>query len=217
MASHISRGRRELAVSTIATAQGASHISPVNERVYHQSNLLGDWKGSFSNTHQAIELKVVSINGSTAQVEYTHNGRTERGTASVDQNFITFGNVTIATRDGKKAALEFSFGTVKQDAILSKAAAPVTDQNPLVGSWTGASTTQSASFQVLSINGRDAQVRYTIDGQSRTGVGDVVNNAVIFGKVVLSVADGLNGKLTFPAPGHQTFSLGVKKFTPKTA
>jgi len=108
-------------VSTIATTQGASHISPVNERVYHQSNLLGDWKGSFSNTHQAIELKVVSINGSTAQVEYTHNGRTERGTASVDQNFITFGNITIATRDGKKAALEFSFGTVKQDAILSKA------------------------------------------------------------------------------------------------
>jgi hypothetical protein len=215
MAARISRGRKELAVSAIAATQGASQISPVNEKVYHQSNLLGDWKGSFSN-HQAIEFKVVSISGSTAQIEYTHNGRTERGTATVDQNFITFGNVTIATRDGKKAALEFSFGTAKQDAILNKSAAPATNQSPLVGSWIGSTDTQTASFQVLSINGRDAQVKYTIDGQSGQGVGDVTKNAVIFGKVVLSVPDGLNGKLTFPAPG-KTLSLSVKKFTPKTA
>ena len=216
MAARISRGRKELAVSAIAATQGASQISPVNEKLYHQSNLLGDWKGSFSNNHQAIEFKVLSISGSTAQIEYTHNGRTERGTASVDQNFITFGNVTIATRDGKKAALEFSFGTAKQDAILDKAAASTTNQNPLIGSWIGSTATQTASFQVLSINGRDAQVKYTIDGQSGQGVGDVVNNAVIFGKVLLSVTDGLNGKVTFPAPG-KTLSLSVKKFTPKTA
>lgn len=216
MAVRISRGRRERTVSAIASTQGASRISPVNEKLYHQSNLLGDWKGSFTKDHQAVEFKVVGINGSTAQIEYTHNGHTERGTASVDQNYITFGNVTIGTRDGSKAALEFSFGTVKQDAVLSKAAAATTNQNPLIGSWTGASTTHSASFQVLSINGRDAQVKYTIDGQSRTGVGDVVNNAVIFGKVVLSVADGLNGKVTFPGPGQQTLSLDIKKFIPKT-
>jgi hypothetical protein len=216
MAARISRGRKELAVSAIAATQGASRISPVNEKLYHQSNLLGDWKGSFSNNHQAIEFKVVSISGSTAQIEYTHNGRTERGTATVDQNFITFGNVTIATRDGKKAALEFSFGTAKQDAILDKAAAPATNQSPLIGSWIGSTATQTASFQVLSINGRDAQVKYTIDGQSGQGVGDVVNNSVIFGKVLLSVTDGLNGKVTFPAPG-KTLSLSVKKFTPKTA
>lgn len=203
-------------VSTIAATQGASRISPVNEKLYHQSNLLGDWTGSFSNNHQAVEVKVVSITGSTAQVEYTHNGHTERISATVDQNLITFGNLTIGTRDGTKAALEFSFGTVTQDAILTKAAASTTDQNPLVGSWIGSTATQTASFQVLSINGRDAQVRYTIDGQSGTGVGDVVKNSVIFGKVSLSVPDGLNGKLTFPAPG-QTLSLAVKKFTPTTA
>jgi hypothetical protein len=203
-------------VSTIATTQGASRISPVNERLFHQSNLLGDWKGSFSNNHQAVEVKVVSITGATAQVEYTHSGHTERLSASVNGDLITFGNLTIGTRDGKKAALEFSFGTARQDAILDKSAAPATDQNPLIGSWIGSSDTQSASFQVLSINGRDAQVRYTIDGQSGTGVGDVVNNAIVFGKVLLSVADGLNGKLTFPAPG-QTLSLAVQKFTPKTA
>ena len=201
-------------MSAIATT--ASRISPVNERLYHQSNLLGDWKGSFSRTHGAIEVKVVSITGSTAQVEYTHNGRTERLPAFVDRNFITFGNVTIATRDGQKAALEFSFGTAKQNAVLDKVAAPATDQNPLIGSWIGSTETQTASFQVLSIKGRDAKVRYNIDGQSGQGVGDVVNNAIIFGKVLLSVPDGLNGKLTFPAPG-QTLSLAVKKFKPTTA
>ena len=203
-------------MSTIATTQSASRISPVNERVYHQSNLLGDWKGSFANNNQAVEVKVVSITGATAQVEYTHNGRTERISASVNQNFITFGNLTIGTRDGKTAGVEFSFGAVRQGAILTKAAAPATDQNPLVGSWIGSTDTQVASFQVLSINGRDAQVKYTINGQSNTGVGDVVNNSIIFGKVLLSVSDGLNGKLTFPAPG-QTLSLAVQKFTPTTA
>lgn len=203
-------------VSTIATTQGASRISPINERLYHQGNLLGDWKGSFSNNHLAVEVKVISINGDTAQVEYTHNGQTQRVSATVDQNLITFGNLTIGTRDGTKAALEFSFGTVRQDAILTKAPASTTDQNPLIGSWIGSTATQTASFQVLSINGRDAQVRYTIDGQSGTGVGDVIKNSITFGKVSLSVADGLNGKLIFPAPG-QTLSLAVKKFTPKTA
>jgi hypothetical protein len=210
-------------VTSIATTQGASRITPLNEKLYHQSNLLGDWKGSFKQTHQPVEFNVLSINGNSAQVTYTHNGHTERGIATLSQNSITFGNVTIATRDGKQAAFEFSFqapGQISQSgtqtAVLAKNPTPATNQNPLIGSWIGSTDTQSASFQVLSINGRDAQVKYTIDGQSRQGVGDVVNNAVIFGKVLLSVADGLNGKLTFPAPG-QTLSLAVKKFTPKTA
>jgi hypothetical protein len=198
-------------VSTIA-----SRISPVNEKLYHQSNLLGDWKGSFSN-NLAVEVKVVSITGATAQVEYTHNGQTERISATVNQNSITFGNLTIATRDGTKAALEFSFGLVRQEGILDKAAAPATDQNPLVGSWIGSTDKQSASFQVLSIKGRDAQVRYTIDGQSGTGVGDVVNNSVLFGKISFSSADGLNGKLIFQDPGQALSSLDVKRFTPTTA
>jgi len=211
-------------VSAIAaTGLGASHISPVNEKVYHQSNLLGDWKGNIKQTHQAIEFKVLSINGSTAQVEYTHNGHTERGTATVSQNFITFGNVTIATRDGKKAAFEFSFtpqgalaslGT--QTGILDKAPTAASDQNPLVGSWTGATADNSASFTVTSINGRDAQVKYTIDGNSGQGVGDVVKNAVLLGKIQFTNIDGTNGKVTFQV-GHKTISLAVKRFTPKTA
>jgi hypothetical protein len=210
-------------VSAIATTQSTSRITPVNERVYHQSNLLGDWKGSISKTHGAVEVKVVSINGSTAQVEYTHNGHTERGTGTVSQNFITFGNVTIATRDGKQAAFEFSFqapGQISQSgtqtAVLAKAPTPASDQNPLIGSFTGADADHSVSFTVVSIDGRDAQVKYTIDGNKGQGVGDVNQNAVLFGKVAFTNIDGTNGKVTFQS-GHQTFSLPVKRFTPKTA
>jgi hypothetical protein len=203
-------------VSTIGTTPSASRISPLNERIYHQSNLLGDWKGSFSQNHQPVEVKVVSIAGNTAQVEYTHNGYTERGSATVDKNSITYGNITIATRNGTRAALVFAFGTVRQTAVLDKAAAPVANQNPLVGNWTGASGTHSASFQVLSINGRNAQVKYNVDGKSGQGVGDVVNHAVFFGKLQFSSADGLNGAVVFQA-GHDTISLALKKFTPKTA
>jgi hypothetical protein len=202
-------------VSAVSTIPSGSQISPANERVYHQSLLVGDWKGSFSKTNQPIELKVDNIRGDAAQVEYTHNGHTERGTATVNGATITYGNVTIATRDGKKAGLEFSFGTVKQTAILDKAAAAA-DQNKLVGNWIGSTATQSIAFQVLSINGRDAQVRYSIGGQSAQAVGDVSKNAVIAGKVTFASEDGLNGKVTFPV-GNQIFSLAVKKFTPKTA
>jgi len=208
-------------VSAIAAA--TSRISPVNERLYHQSNLLGDWKGSFTKTHQAVEFKVVSITGNTAQVEYTHNGHTERGTATVDQNTITFGNVTIGTRDGQKAAIEFSFtpqGSIAssgaQSGILSKVAGSASDQNPLIGSWTGATADSSVSFTVTSINGRDAQVKYAIDGNSGQGVGDVLKNAVLLGPIQFTNIDGTNGKVTFQI-NHKTISLAVKRFTPKTA
>src|SRR5579864_3394264 len=199
--------------SRAVSAVTASHINPVNEKLYHQSNLLGDWKGNFKKTNQAVDFKVVSINGTTAQVEYTHNGHTERGTATVDKNTITFGKVTIATRDGKQAAFEFSYtpqgslaSSGTQTAILSKAAGPATDTNPLVGSWTGATADHSVSFQVTSINGRDAQVKYTVDGNSGQGVGDVVQNSVLLGNVQFISTDGTNGKVTFQS-GRKTISL----------
>jgi hypothetical protein len=205
------------------SAIAASRITTLNEKLYHQSNLLGDWKGSFTRSHQAIEFKVVSINGNTAQVEYTHNGRTERGTASVDQNSITFGNVTIGTRDGQQAGFEFSFqpagqiaASGTQTAILAKVAGPASDTNPLVGTWTGATDTHSVSFQVTSIDGRDAQVKYNIDSNSGQGVGDVVQNAVLLSSIQFSNIDGTHGKVTFRS-GGKTISLAVTRFTPKTA
>src|SRR5579864_3001407 len=167
--------------SRAVSAVTASHINPVNEKLYHQSNLLGDWKGNFKKTNQAVDFKVVSINGTTAQVEYTHNGHTERGTATVDKNTITFGNVTIGTRNGTQAAFEFAYqpsgqlaATGTQTAVLTKdATASAATANPLVGSWTGADTDHSASFTVSSINGRDAVVKFSVDGRTGQGTGDV--------------------------------------------
>src|SRR5215475_9594645 len=108
-----------------------SQISPATERIYHQSNLLGAWKGTWSRNHQEVEFKVINIRGTQAQVEYTHNGRTERGLGDVDGATITFGNVTIGTKNGQTAALEFSSGGAKMSAILNKEAAD-TNQSKLV-------------------------------------------------------------------------------------
>jgi hypothetical protein len=207
----------------MTTIAAKSQISPANERAWHQSNLLGDWKGTTKQNHAPVEFKVISINGSTAQVEYTHNGRTERGTATVDKDSITFGNVTIATRNGSQAAFEFGYQpsgqlatTGKQTAVLDKTADPTADTNPLQGSWTGATASTSASFQVVSVNGRDAQVKYNIAGTSETGVGDIVGNSVLLGKIQFTNIDGKNGKVTFQS-GHQTIQLAVQKFVSKTA
>jgi hypothetical protein len=109
-----------------------SQISPVSERVYHQSNLLGDWKGTWKNTSRPVEFKVINIRGDKAQIEYTHDGHTERGLADVSGATITFGNVTIGTRNGSVAAFEFSAGGATQTAILNKQASTA-DQNKLVG------------------------------------------------------------------------------------
>jgi hypothetical protein len=207
-----------------ATSQGTSRISPLNERAYHQSNLLGDWKGTIKQSHAPVEFKVISINGSSAQVEYTHNGRTERGSATVDKNSISFGNVTIATRNGTQAAFEFSYqpqgqlaSTGTQTAILTKdTSTAAADTNPLVGSWTGATADHGVSFTVSSINGRDAQVKYSLDGNSGQGVADVVSNSVLLGKAQFTNIDGTNGKVTFQS-GKQAISIPVKRFVPKTA
>ena len=208
-------------MSTIGST--TSRITPYNEKVWHQSNLLGDWKGAFKQSHQAIEFKVVSINGDSAQVEFTHNGHTERGTATVDKDSISFGNVTIATRNGTQAAFEFSFqpqgqlaSTGTQTAILSKNASADPNANPLVGSWTGATADHGVSFTVSSISGRDAQVKYSLDGTSGQGIGDVVGNSVLLGKAQFTNIDGTNGKVTFQS-GKQAISIPVQRFVPKTA
>jgi hypothetical protein len=201
-------------LSAISSTQSANQISPANERIYHQSNLVGDWKGLMSTNHQPIEFKVVNIKGSTAQVEYTHNGHTERGAGSVEGATVTFGNITVGTRDGKNAALEFSLGTAKLTGVLAKVPAPA-DQNNLVGTFIGTSVTTgaSATVQVLSINGRDAQIKATINGVSQQGIGTVFKNSVMFGTSSFSTADGVNGKVTFQV-GHKTLSMAVSRYTP---
>ncbi|HLZ01917.1 MAG TPA: hypothetical protein VKR55_07160 [Bradyrhizobium sp.] len=200
-------------MTAVSTIPKGSQISPVQERVYHQSNLIGDWKGSWQKNGRPIEFKVINIRGSTAQVEYTHDGHTERGTASVDGATISFGNVTIGTKNGQVAALEFSSGTAKMTAVLGKQAAP-TDQNKLVGSWSGFSSGngQSAFFQVVSVDGRDAQVRFSANGGAiQSGDAIVSGNAVMFGATAQFTSnDGQTGNVIFKV-GHSTYSVPVTK------
>ena len=70
-------------MTAITTIPKGSQISPATERVYHQTNLIGDWKGTWKNSSSPVEFKVVNIRGSQATVEYTHDGHTERGIGSV--------------------------------------------------------------------------------------------------------------------------------------
>ncbi len=194
-----------------------NQISPADERVYHQSNLVGDWKGTWTKSNQPVEFKVINIRGSKAQVEYTHNGQTERGLADVSGASITFGDVTIGTRNGSVAAMEFSVGTAKMTAILNKQAS-TTDQSQLVGSWSGFSSAngQSAFFQVKSVNGRDAVVTYTANGMTQQGTGTVYKNTVMFGKAQITSTDGQNGNVILQV-GHNSYSIPVKKQKPASS
>jgi hypothetical protein len=203
-------------MAAITSIPKGSQIAPATERVYHQSNLIGDWKGTWQNSPRSVEFKVINIRGASAQVEYTHDGRTERGVASVDGATITFGDVTIGTKNGSVAALEFSSGTAKKTAVLNKEAA-TTEQNKMVGSWSGFSKAngQSAFFQVVSVDGRDAQVRFTANGGTiQSGESIVYQNTVMFGsKAQFTTSDGQNGNVVFKV-GTKTYSVPVTKNKP---
>jgi hypothetical protein len=201
-------------MAAITTIPKGSQIAPATERVYHQSNLIGDWKGSWQKNGRPVELKVLNIRGGQAQVEYTHDGHTERGTGSVDGATLSFGNITIGTKNGSVAALEFSSGTSKMTAVLNKQAA-ATDQSKLVGSWSGFSSKngQSAFFQVVSVDGKDAQVRFTANGGLlKSGDGIVVGQStVMFGSAAqFTTNDGQSGNVVFKV-GHSTYSVPVTK------
>ena len=170
-------------MTTISSA--TSQISPATERVYNQSNLLGDWKGTWKNSSSPVEFKVVNIRGDKAQVEYTHDGHTERGLADVNGATITFGNVTIGTRNGSVAAFEFSVSGAKKTATLNKQAA-TTDQNKLVGTWNGFSTSsgKSISFTVKAVDGRRTY------GLAATGYGRAPIRLVARDEVVRTVRVG---------------------------
>ena len=96
-------------------------ISPVNEKLYHTSNLMGEWQGKFPNG-QSVTFKVFNIVNGNAQVEYDHNGQIDRGTAAVNKNIITYGPVQIATKDGSAGVLLFKSGSYSISTALVKSA-----------------------------------------------------------------------------------------------
>jgi hypothetical protein len=199
-----------MAIVTSSTSQ----ISPADERVYHQSNMLGEWKGNWAGNNQPVTFKVVNIRGTRAQVEYTHNGHTERGFGQVNGAVLTFGSVTVGTKDGKKLALVFAAGAGRQTASLEKQAPPASDSR-LLGSWGGysADNGKSASFRVLAVNGNEAQVSVTTDGITRQGTGIVYKNVIMFGQSQIATNDGKNGKIIYQV-GTKSFAVDVTKYPP---
>lgn len=195
-----------MAIVTSSTSQ----ISPANERVYHQSALLGEWKGTWAGNNQPVSFKVVNIRGARAQVEYTHNGRTERGFGQISGALLTFGTVTVGTKDGKNLVLLSSAGGGKQTATLEKQAPPASDSR-----LTGYSSDngKSASFKVLSVNGNEAQVSVTTDGITRQGTGIVYKNVIMFGQSQIATNDGQNGKIIYQV-GSKSFMVPVTKYPP---
>src|SRR4051812_34511994 len=199
-----------MAIVTSSTSQ----ISPANERVYHQSSLVGDWKGNWAGNNQAVGFKVVNIRGARAQIEYTHNGHTERGFGEVNGSTVTFGPVTVGTKDGKNLVLLFSAGGGRQTATLAKQAPPASDSR-LIGSWGGYSPDngKSASFRVLSVDGQEAQVSVTTDGITRQGTGTVYKNVIMFGQAQIATDDGQNGNVIYQV-GTKSFVVPVTKYPP---
>jgi hypothetical protein len=182
--------------------------------MYHQSTLVGDWKGNWAGNNQPVGFKVVNIRGARAQVEYTHNGHTERGFGQVSGSLITFGSITVGTKDGKSLVLLSSAGAGKQTATLEKQAPPASDSN-LMGSWGGYSSDngKSASFRVLAINGKEATVSVTTDGITRQGTGYVYKNVIMFGQSQIATDDGKNGKIIYQV-GTKSFVVPVTKYPP---
>ncbi|WP_407158031.1 hypothetical protein [Bradyrhizobium sp. STM 3557] len=196
---------------TAVPSASANQISPAMERMYHQSSLLGEWKGTWTANHSAVSFKVVNIRGAQATVEYTHNGHTERGIGTVNGATIDFGPVTLGTKNGKNAVLLFSAGGGKATAFLEKQT-PAAEDDKLTGGWGGysADNGKSASFRVLSVDGKEAKVSVTIDGVTRQGTGIVYKNVIMFGNTQVSTDDGKTGKVIYHV-GNKSYLIPVTK------
>jgi hypothetical protein len=210
------------AASSAAVIATGSQISKQNEAVYHQSNLLGTWTGTWSNSKQPITFKVLKISGSTAEIEYTHNGKTEKGQATVSQNIVTYGDITIGTRNGTNGAIEFAAGNIKQTGVLTKstdANAATADPTHLVGSWSGLTASgNAANFKVNSVTGTSADLTYTVNGITRKGTGtyNASDHVISFSGAQLRSTDGTDGNVTFTSIG-KTYSVPVKKASATTS
>ena len=202
-------------MSTVAAAYttNGSYISGVDQRLYTQSNLLGSWKGTMGG--KPITLKVTSIKGSTAQVEFDHGATKEHGTATVSKNTLTYGSMTIGTKNGSSGVMIFTAGTTQQAYQLTKDTTADQASSKLVGTWTGSNPATGAAmtFNVQSVNGKTAQVVATAGGSKQTGTADVTNDIVRIGYTQISSSDGQTGRAMYKQ-GNQYLALTVSKLKP---
>ncbi len=90
-----------------------------------------------------------------------------------------------------------------KDATASKK-----PDGPLVGTWTGTDnkTGDVANFTVKSVNGKEADVSYTVNGITRKGTATVFQNVVRLGDVQITINPDRSGKISFKKLA-QTLSL----------
>ncbi|MDR3374826.1 MAG: hypothetical protein P4L98_13950 [Ancalomicrobiaceae bacterium] len=203
-------------MSTVAAAYttNGSYISSVDQRLYKQSNLLGSWKGTMGG--KPITLKVTSIKGSTAQVEFDHGATKEHGTATVSQNTLTYGSMTIGTKNGTNGVMIFTAGTTQQAYQLTKDTTADQPSSKLVGTWSGSDPTTGAAmtFNVKSVDGKTAQVVATAGGNKKqTGTADVMNDIVRIGYTQISSSDGKTAHAMYKQ-GNQYLALTLTKQKP---
>ena len=72
---------------------------------------------------------------------------------------------------------------------------------------------KSASFKVLSVNGKEAEVSVTTEGITRKGTGFVYKNVIMFGQAQIASDDGQNGKIIYQV-GTKSFVVPVTKYPP---
>ncbi|MDR3439040.1 hypothetical protein [Telmatospirillum sp.] len=135
---------------SIVTTNG-SYISPANEAVYHQSQLIGTWQGTM-NGNQAVTFTVKNIKGSSAQVEMDYAGKKEFGTASVDQNVLTFNNFSIATKNGSLGVLVMQSGTYEKSWQINKTSSPT----PTTSTASSVPSSGGAAANISAISGSTA-------------------------------------------------------------
>jgi len=193
-----------------------SQISKQAETLYDQSNLLGTWSGKWSSGNQAFSVKVDKITGATAEIEYTHNGTTQKQQATVSQNTISFGSITLGTKNGTNGAAELQVGSFTSTATLTKSAPPATSTtgtNKLIGSWSGlTSSGNAASFTVKSITGTSADVTYAVNGITNSGTGtyNAANNVISFGGAQIALTPTGDANVVYTSLGS-TYSVPVTK------
>lgn len=204
-----------------AISATSSQISAQNETLYHQSSLLGTWSGTFGPNKSPATITVSKINGSTATIEYDHNGLKQKMTGSISQNIISFGDFQFGTKDGKNAILLFQSGSVSQHGTLTQTSSPTTTapQNPLVGAWSGLSSAGNAvSVNVKSITGSSADVTYTINGVTNSGTGtyNASNKVVSLGPAQIATNPAGQTNIIFSTLG-QTYSVAATKASATSA
>ena len=89
-----------------------------------QSMLVGNWSGSSKVNGQSAFFAVTSVDGRDAQVTYTANGTTQKGTGTVYKNTVMLGaKAQITSDDGQNGNVVIQVGRKTYSVPVTKSKA----------------------------------------------------------------------------------------------